>query len=145
MELLLKRISLMNKRKTKVIKPKKLRKERTSVKLKLILSHSIIAAVPLLIIATVLTTQASSALLGKVNSSKQAYVTKVIKIIDGNIQDIENVSKIIISDKGMNDVIKKNTKDYKNSFDKQKDRNDNFYNKINSLQYSNKMITRMFC
>lgn len=115
-------------------------KERVSLKLKLVMSHILIAVVPMLMIVIVLTTIASSSLLEKVNSSNLAYVLKVTKILDGNINKIENNSKILLSDKDFNTKISKDVSEYDNNYDMKNERYKLIYNKIKAMQYSNSMI-----
>ena len=104
--------------------------ERFSLKVKLILSHIMIAVVPILMIVIILTTQAKNSLLEKVDSSNLAYVSKVTKILDGNIQSIENITKMIIYDTDLASTLSKNAKDYKDSYDMMKERATNFDSKI---------------
>ncbi len=116
------------------------KKEHISLKLKLTLSHILIAVLPILIIVIILTTQASSSLLEKVNNSNLAYVSKVTKILDGKLKSIEDVTRLVVSDVEMNKAIGRDAKNYPNAFDMMKDRETNINNKIQTLMFSNNMI-----
>lgn len=142
-------------RKPKVQKPKattkdksalinRTKQERISLKLKLILSHILIAVLPILIIAITLTSQASTSLLNKVNSSNLAYTLKVTKILDGYIKNIENTAKIITKDLNLNKTIAKDISSYQSEFEMKTDREINFDNKVKSLVLSNDMIKNIF-
>ncbi len=126
------------------LKNEKLKKERLSIKVKLILSHILIAVIPILIIVITLTTQASNSLLEKVNSSNLAYATKVTKILDGNIKSIEDNTKLILSDIRLNSTVSKDINDYDSSYEMTKDRQENFDKSVQTLQFSNPMIKNIF-
>jgi len=128
----------------KVSKQEGIKRERLSLKVKLIMSHIMITVVPLLIIVIILTTQAKKSLLEKVNSSNLAYVSKVTKILNVNIQSIENITKMIIYDTDLASTLCKTVNDYDDSYDMMKDRATNFDSKIDSLKYSNPFIERIF-
>ncbi|PKM49346.1 MAG: hypothetical protein CVV02_16610 [Firmicutes bacterium HGW-Firmicutes-7] len=119
-------------------------KEKIPLKIKLTLSYFFIAVLPILIIVITLTTQASTSLLEKVNSSNLAYVSKVTKILDGKITSIENITRIIIADMDLNSTISKNESDYIDAFEMMQDRETNFNNKIQSLKFSNPLIKNIF-
>lgn len=118
--------------------------ERISLKVKLIISHILIAVVPILIIVITLTAQASSSILNKVNSSNLAYVSKTTKILDGNITSIENIVRIILADKNLNNAISKTKDDYDSYLDLNTDRKTNFDDKISALQFSSNMIKNIY-
>jgi methyl-accepting chemotaxis protein len=122
----------------------KLKKERISIKLKLILSHILIVVVPIVIIVIILTSQASSKLLEKVNSSNLAYVSEVNKNIDGKIESIENVTKIILADMDLNATMSKDISDYESKSAMMADRKMHFSVKMDALMFSNKFIKNIF-
>lgn len=123
-----------------LLKQEKFKKEKVSLKVKLIISHILIAVLPILVIVFTLTIQAQNSLIEKVNSSNLAYVSKVTNILDGKIKSIEDVTKILVSDKDLNAVIAKEQSDYKSTIDMLNDRGSNFEDKINAIQLSNAMI-----
>lgn len=122
----------------------KIKKEKISLKVKLTISHILITVIPILIIVIVLTSQAGSSLLEKVNSSNLAYVIKVTKIFDGNIKNFEDSVKSLITDVDLNTTISKNISYYDDVYEMSQDRDINFSTKIQKVQYSNKMIRNIF-
>lgn len=122
----------------------KLIKERMSLKVKLSISHILIAILPILIIAITLTNQASHSILEKVNSSNLAYVSKVVKIIDGKIKSVEDITGMLVSDVDMNTALSKEEKDYKNDTVMASDRDTNFTKKIQPLLYSNVQLKNIY-
>jgi methyl-accepting chemotaxis protein len=125
-------------------KQENVKKERVSLKLKLVMSHLLIAVIPILVIVITLTTLAGSSLLKKVNSSNLAYVSKVTKILDGNIEGIENISNLLLSDMDFIKAISKDISDYDSTYDMKMDRETNINKKIMSLLYSNSMLKSIF-
>lgn len=119
---------------------KKKNKEIMSLKMKLMVSHILITVIPICIIVLILIWSAERTILDKVNSSNIAYVTKVTKILNGNIADIENITRIILADLELNLTISKDVTDYDNAYTMIKDREKNFDNKIRSLQFSSPSI-----
>lgn len=121
-----------------------LKEEKLSIKVKLVISHILIAVLTIIIITYILTTQAGNSLLEKVNSSNVAYVSKVTKILDGNIKSIEDITRIIVADLELNAIISKNVNDYNSHFAMSEDRKNNYDKKISALQYSNTLIKNIF-
>jgi methyl-accepting chemotaxis protein len=122
----------------------RLKNEKISLRAKLIISHIMIAVIPIFIIVITLTSQASSSLLEKVNSSNLAYVTKVTKIIDGNIKNFEDNITSLITDVDLNTTISKDVSYYKDVYEMTQERDINFSTKIQKIQYSNDMIRNIF-
>lgn len=120
------------------------KKDSVSLKLKLVLSHILIAVLPILIIVFILTTQAKNSLIDKVNSSNLAYMSKVTKIIDGKVKGLEEITKIIATDQVLNKTISKGESDYKFPYEMTRDRAENFDLKILPFQYSNPTIKSIF-
>lgn len=121
-----------------------IKKVKTSLKVRLTLSHILIAVIPILIVVITLTTQASNSLLQKVNSSNLAYVSKVTQILDGNVKSIDNIVRIILADVDMNNTMSNNKENYDNMFEMMKDRQMNFDNKVQALQFSSPFIKNIF-
>lgn len=134
----------LNRKSLKFLRSEPLSRERISLKAKLTLSHILIALIPIFIIVSILTTQASSSMLKKVNSSNLAYVTKMTKILDGEVNSIENVTRLLLADVDLNKTIEKNENDYKNPIEMVKDRLKNFDNKVQALQFSNQTIKNIY-
>lgn len=115
-----------------------------SIKVKLILSHILIAVLPIAIIGVILTTQASALLMDKVNSSNTAYVNKVTHIFNNKLLSIEDNSKMILVDIDMNTVLGKGPKDYEDEFYMVSDRQQNFTKKVESILFSNTLVVNIF-
>ncbi len=118
--------------------------ERLPLRVKLSLSHILIAAIPILITVVIITSQASSSLLTKVNNSNLAYATQVTEMIDSNIASIENLVTIIMYNTSLNATVSKNREDYDKSYDMMQERKENFDSVILSLQSSNSNIRKIF-
>jgi len=125
-------------------KHEKIKKNLISIKIKLILSHIMIAVIPITIIGIILTTQASSSLINKVDTSNTAYVNKVTKIFQNKLLSIEDISKMILVDIDMNKVLGKGTSDYENAFLMMNDRQQNFTKKVESILFSNTLVVNIF-
>ncbi len=119
-------------------------RERLSLKLKLSLSHILIAAISILLAVTIITSQASSSLLKKVNDSNLAYATQVTQMIDSNIGSIENLVTIIAYNSNLNATVGKNPGDYERPYEMMIERKDNFDSVILSLQSSNSNIKNIY-
>jgi methyl-accepting chemotaxis protein len=122
----------------------KIKENFLSIKVKLILSHILIAVIPITIIVIILTTQASSSLMDKVDSSNTAYVNKVTKILQNKLLSIEDISKMILVDIDMNKVFGKGPSDYKNAFLMMSDRQQNFTKKVEAILFSNALVVNIF-
>lgn len=120
------------------------RSQLLSIKAKLILSHILIAVLPITIIVVILTSQASSSLVDKVNSSNTAYVNKVTNIFDNKLLSIEDNSKMILVDMDMNRVLGKGPSDYDNDFYMMNDRQQNISKKVESMLFTNSLIVNIF-
>ena len=120
------------------------KRQLTSIKVKLILSHILIAVLPITIIVIILTSQASSSLMDKVNSSNTAYVNKVTNIFDNKLLSIEDNSKMILVDIDMMRVLGKGPRDYDNEFYMMNDRQQNISKKVESMLFTNALIVNIF-
>jgi len=129
--------NINNQKRLIISRLEKLKKGRMSIKVKLIMSHILIAVLPILVTVIILTSKANDTLLEKVNSSNLAYVSKVSKILDGNINSIDNITKIIIADKALTTTISKSKSNYNTGNEFQQDRKANFVNKIDAIRFSN--------
>jgi len=122
----------------------KVRKEKVSMKFMLTLSHILIAVLPITFIAFALTNQASEALMKEVSDSNMAYTSKVTRILDGYITNIENTAKIITTDLNLIKAVSRDASFYATAFEMEQDRDTNIINKIKSLMMSNEMIRNIF-
>lgn len=119
-------------------------KERVSIKLKLILSHSLVAIIPIVIIAVVLFVQARTAMIDKVDSSNQAYVSKVTDILNLKINNLIETSKIIIGDTVLLKTLDKSVRDYDNEYAMINDQKAKFEETVKPLIFSNKSIINIY-
>ncbi len=119
-------------------------KDRLPLKLRLSLSHILIAAIPILIIAVVITSQASESLMTKVNNSNLAYATQATEMIDNNIASIENVITLFTYNSSFNATVSKSREDYESSFDMMQERKETVDSVISSLQSTNNNILKVF-
>ncbi len=119
-------------------------KERLPLRIKLSLSHILITAIPILITAIIITSQASNSLLTKVNNSNLAYATQVTEMIDSNIASVENLVTIFTYNTSLNATISKNREDYEKAYDLVLDRKQNVDSVFTSLQSSNNNIRKIF-
>lgn len=115
-------------------------KIRMSLKLKLMLSHALIGMVPVILIVMILISVVGNVLIQKINNSNTAYASKVIKILNGSILDVDNVSKVLMADSKLNETVSKKPSDYESPYAMVQDRLVNFEGKVNSLVYSNDLI-----
>jgi len=125
-------------------KQEKKEKNFLSIKVKLILSHILIAVIPITIIVFILITQASSSLMNKVNSSNTAYVNKVTNIFQNKLLSIEDTSKMILVDEDMNKVLRKGQSNYDNEYLMLQDRQQNFTKKVESILFANAVVVNVF-
>jgi methyl-accepting chemotaxis protein len=114
------------------------------MKAKLILSHILIAVIPVLITALIISSQASSSLIEKVNTSNLAYTQKVTEILEDYITNLENTAKIITGDLNLIKSVSRDISSYETEFDMKFDRETNFDNKIKALVTSNESIRNIF-
>lgn len=128
----------------KAKKLKNIKKEKMSIKIKLIISHILIAVIPILIIVLVLISQASASLLEKVNSSNIAYASKLTDVLDSKIMNIEDLSKQVIADENVNTIISKDAKDYTSRLEMNLDRKSNVTEKFSSLRYANSWVKEIY-
>lgn len=119
----------------KKTKPNHVYKDRISIKLKLMLSHILIAILPVILIASILFSKAQSAMLEKVDSTNIAYETVLSQIIDIKLNKINDVSKIILSDADLMAMFGKEKSDYSNEYEMFSDRKI-FAEKFIGIQYT---------
>ncbi len=108
------------------------------------MSHISIAVLPIIIMGIILTTQASTSLMDKVDSSNTAYVNKVTHIFQNKLLSIEDISKMIVVDMDMNKVLGKGLSDYDNAFLMMNDRQQNITKKVESILFSNALVVNIF-
>ena len=127
--------NLLNKRKNH---------ENFPIKQKLIASHLVISIIPILLIALILTQRAEKSMLEQAESSNLAYAVKTTKILDSKVTSIEEISRNLISDTDLNKYLASSSKDYENDFAMVQMREKVFDKKVESLEFSNKMVKSIF-
>ncbi len=124
-----------------VSKSNKHKKEKTyhgriSVKLSLIVSHFLIALIPILLITFLLFINAKNSLTEEVTNANMALSDQVTKLMDLQLSEIDDTSILLISDQDVLEVISKTEDDYENLYYMYKDRDDNLFSLIQSLKSS---------
>lgn len=117
--------------------------ERVSIKFKLISSHILLAILPVAIIAIALFGQAKASLMTKAENANMAYSNKVTSVLDMKLQQIEDVSKLIVTNQEMVEIFDRSPDDYENAFDRLHER-EKFKEQVYSMQFSNSNILDMF-
>jgi len=123
---------------------KGLKRERISIKVKLIVGSMIIAILPMLLVAVILYSQSVKTILNKVDSSNTAYVKKTSENIQMKLGDVDAVSLLIAKDSDITSVLKKNESDYDNPYNMTKERNDYITTVIYDLKKVNKWIEGIY-
>lgn len=135
------------KKEIKLIQPKSKAnniEKNVSIRTKLIVSFISLGILPATIITIVMLTVSSNAIIDKVNVSNTAYVQKMIEILNADIESVENIISVILTDTDLNESVSKSERDYDNAFEMIKDREENYDKKIQSLRFSNKVIKNIF-
>lgn len=115
-------------------------KERISIKMKLVISHCALTIIPILIIVSILMTQASNSLLEKAESSNKAYISKVTELINRRIISVEEVAKFILSDIDLMSSVRKDHEDFPSEIERMTELERNVFMKIQALQASNEFV-----
>ncbi len=110
--------------------------EHISIRNKLIVSHVLIAILPVIIIAFLLYNNGKNSILDEVEKANLAVADQVTNIINFKMEAIENTSIVLISNQDILSVISKDENDYENLYYMLKEREDTVYSIINSLQSS---------
>lgn len=118
--------------------------ERISIKNKLILSHSIIAIAPVIIIAAVLFVQAKSSLLDKIDSANQAYVQKTVGIVDLKLNILLNINNLITKDVALHNELQKSEIQYEDEYSMISKQSNLFKDKVEPLVVANPEIVNIY-
>ncbi len=122
------------------INTKHKRHETISLKLKLILSHVLIAVLPMILIAVLLYNTGKDSLLEEVEKANLAVADQVTNIINLKTDAIDSNSMVLIASQEVLAVVSKNIDNYENLYYMLKDREDSIYTLVTSLQSSEKNI-----
>ncbi|GMQ57937.1 methyl-accepting chemotaxis protein [Vallitalea sediminicola] len=115
-------------------------KERFPLKLKLTISHTLAAILPILIISIVLLSLVKETMTDQVKSNNVKLINSINENINMKLKEIENTSMVIMSDDSLVKTLSKNKDDYENLFDMLKERDSLINEKLFSIQYSNTSI-----
>ncbi|GKX28409.1 hypothetical protein SH1V18_08890 [Vallitalea longa] len=114
--------------------------ERFPLKLKLTISHTLAAVLPLLIVSLVLVNIVKATMTDQVKDSNEKLVTSINENINMKINEMENNSMVIMSDDSLVKTLSRSKDDYENLFDMLKERDSLINEKLFSIQYSNTNI-----
>ncbi len=130
--------------KKKALKEKKNHKERVSIKLKLTLSHILLAVIPLILFGWILFGQARTGLVEEVTKSNEAFLTNKQAYIDLKVASLENISKLVKTDLNILNVLKKEIGDYPSIYDRDLEIEEVILNQFRNYQNSNPHIWNMY-
>lgn len=122
----------------------RLSKERISVKLKLIITLIFMAMLPMMLIAFLLASQARDGLENELSLSNASLTVKVGEVLDMRITQIEDVSKLIVSNLELLTTLGKTSADYENAYYMSLDRSENIDANLTAIQFSNPLITGIY-
>ncbi|QUI21520.1 methyl-accepting chemotaxis protein [Vallitalea pronyensis] len=111
--------------------------ERLPLKVKLMLSHTIMAILPILIVALVILSQVRKGVTNQVGSQNEKLVTSISMNINMKLDEMENISMVIMGDDSLMKAVSKTEADYENLFDMIKERESLINEKLFSVHYSN--------
>ncbi len=115
-------------------------KERFPLKLKLTISHTLAAILPILIISIVILGLVKDTMTSQVKSNNAKLINSINENINMKLKEIENTSMVIMSDDSLVKTVSKSKDDYENLFDMLKERDSLINEKLFSIQYSNTSI-----
>ncbi|MDA3846801.1 MAG: hypothetical protein PF505_09735 [Vallitaleaceae bacterium] len=118
----------------------KQKNEKASIFVKLITSHILIGAIPVLVVALIILTLAQRGILDEVQTSNVSLTGKISEIVDMKLSTIETTSKLIVTDLDVLSVVAKNEDDYDDVYYLGKDRLDVIEPMFVSMQISNDYI-----
>lgn len=114
--------------------------ERFPLKLKLTISHTLAAVLPLLIVSLVLVNIVKDTMTNQVKDSNEKLINSINQNINMKINEMENSSMVIMSDDSLVKTLARSKDDYENLFDMLKERDSLINEKLFSIQYSNTNI-----
>lgn len=128
--------SLKNRLFSNAISESKKRHEIMSIKVKLSLSHILIAFIPMLIIAGLLSALGKESIGSEVLTANKAVADQIASQVDIKMQQINGMSLIIIANEDMSTAVGKDASFYKNEIEMYRDRNDNIYPTVDAIKVS---------
>jgi methyl-accepting chemotaxis protein len=115
-------------------------KEKLPLKLKLIMSHTLIAILPVIIIVLLLIGQIKSTITGQVETHNEKLVDSININLNMKLQELNNISMMVMSDDALMKTLQKDENDYENLFQMIREREQLINEKLFSIQYSNNNI-----
>lgn len=119
---------------------KRIRKERFSVFFKLIASHFIIGALPVIIVGIFVSQAAQRSILEEVMSANEQKTVEMAKNMDMRMESLRSTTNMMVTNFDMLDVISKNEEDYDNYYYFIKDRDENVIPVFRSVLTANTYI-----
>jgi methyl-accepting chemotaxis protein len=113
---------------------KKKKNERIAIKLKLILSHTLLASIPVIIVAVMLFTNAKSNIIGEVEKANITTAEQLTNLIDSKMDEIRAATIVLISNSAMLDVVSKDKDDYDKPYEYIRERQDYIYDAFLSME-----------
>lgn len=114
--------------------------ERLGIRLKLILSHVLIALIPILFISVILYNTGKGSIIEEVEQANLAVINEVTRMIDGQEQQIESASILMISEDSLIETVFKTIDNYDKPYLRDDDLENHVYSVANSLKESNSNI-----
>lgn len=118
----------------------KVKHERVSLKLKLILSHIFIGVVPMIIVVLMLLSSTEKGIIEEVVNANKQLTMKTGENLNMLLTNVEDTSKLIVTDFEVLDVVAKNQDDYENVFYFNRDRMDVIDPMFMTIQLTNNSI-----
>jgi methyl-accepting chemotaxis protein len=113
---------------------KKKKNERIAIKLKLIMSHVLLAAIPVIIVAVMLFLNAKTNIIQEVETANQATAEQVAYLIEAKMDEIETTSVTLIANQDILSTISKDIDDYDNSLEFMQERKNKLYSVTTPLE-----------
>jgi len=124
---------------------KRVRHERFSIKLKLILSHILIGVVPMLFVVFLVLSIAKEGILSGVETTTVDLTEKTVDNMDLLLNVVEDTTKLVVTNYDVIRVLAKNEEDYSNLYYFNLERTDVITPMFTSLQVSNKDLASIAC
>ncbi len=129
--------------KVKVGQSSRIRKERSSIFAKLILSHFVIGALPVILVGLLVSSAASNSVLSEVKDANETKTTEIAKNMDMRMATLHSTTNIMVTDFDMLEVVAKDISDYENLYYMSRDRQEFIDPVFGSVQSSNSYIDNM--
>ncbi len=114
--------------------------EVMSLRLKLTLSHVLIAVLPMLLIGAMLYSISKKSILEEVEKANMVAASQVATIAELRAESIASNARVLMSNKELITTVSKNIDHYKNGYYMQVDREEKVYSLMQTIQMSEKFI-----